>query len=336
MAKTTMQHLADVVGVSRITVWKALNNRPGVSEQMRRQIINTASELKYQASPAVEEGTRRTFSIVVSRPESSSFWMQIIHHIAKELDVHGINLMYTYMPTSYQEGYVLPSSLSDDSIDGFIVLNVYDEKLLRLLAAKRMPAVYLDTIPSVKPQELNGSLVMIEGRTRVSDITSRLLASGHTKIGFVGDVDYAQTNADRYLGFVDAHRAARIAIDPALCMTGSISLKKHYEEIGRFLSELKQWPDAFVCPSDFIADFISRYMEETGRKIPDSFVITGFDNNPEYAHVAGKITTVHVATAALGKSLARKLMFHVDYPDAPNEVSYVATDILYRGGLEKN
>lgn len=31
MLKSTMQDLADAVGVSRITVWKALNDREGVS-----------------------------------------------------------------------------------------------------------------------------------------------------------------------------------------------------------------------------------------------------------------------------------------------------------------
>lgn len=335
MGKVTMQDLADAVKVSRITVWKALNNRPGVSEEMRLEIQRKAAELKYSpAAPApVKAAADRTFSIVVSRPESSSFWMQIIHHIAKELAMHGINMMYTYMPTSYHEGYTLPSSLNAESVDGFIVLNVYNENLLRLLTAQPLPKVFLDTVPSMAPQDLNGDLVILEGRIRVCEITSKLLAAGRKRLGFIGDVNYAKTNFDRYQGFLDAHKAQHIAVDPGLCMTGPLGLRSHYEEISRFLSGLTALPDAFVCPSDFIAHFIIRYLNESGRKPPEGFVLTGFDNNPEYANIAGQITTVNVETAMLGKSLARKLMFHADYPDAPYEVSYVATDILYRGGL---
>ncbi len=335
MGKVTMQDLADAAGVSRITVWKALNNRPGVSEEMRQQITRKAVEIKYSPSaPAPVKAADRTFSIVVSRPESSSFWMQIIHHIAKELASYDINMMYTYMPTSYHEGYTLPSSLDAESVDGFIVLNVYNEKLLRLLTAQPLPKVFLDTVPSITPQELNGDLVILEGRIRICEITAKLLSGGRKRLGFIGDVNYAQTNFDRYQGFLDAHRALHIPVDPALCMTGPIGLRSHYEEISDFLSGLKTWPDGFVCPSDFIAHFVSRYLNEAGRKQPEGFVLTGFDNNPEYANVAGRITTVNVETAALGKGLARKLMFHADYPDAPYEVSYVATNILYRGGLE--
>jgi LacI family transcriptional regulator len=334
MGKVTMQDLADAAGVSRITVWKALNNRPGVSEETRLEIQRKAAELKFTSAPAtVKTAAERTFSIVVSRPESSSFWMQIIHHIAKELAIHGINMMYTYMPTSYHEGYTLPSSLNAESVDGFIVLNVYNENLLRLLTAQPLPKVFLDTVPSIAPQDLNGDLVVLEGRGRIQEITAKLLASGRKKLGFIGDVNYAKTNFDRYQGFLDAHRAQHIAVDPALCMTGPIGLRSHYEEISQFLSGLHTLPDAFVCPSDFIAHFISRYLNETGRKTPEGFLLTGFDNNPEYANIAGQITTVNVETAMLGKSLARKLMFHADYPGAPYEVTYVATNILYRGGL---
>ncbi len=337
MAKVTMQDLADATGVSRITVWKALNNRSGVSEDTRRLIHNKASELGYGIA-SVESGRTggRTFSVVVARPESSAFWMQIIHHIAKELAEHQINLMYTYMPSCYSEGYTLPPSLAAESIDGFIALNIYDAHLLRMLSAQPLPKVFLDTVPTVRFNQLGGDLVIIDGRTSERAITERLLKSGRTRLGFIGDAQYAQTNLERYDGFLDAHRALGISVDPSLCMTGPIGLRRHYEEISQFLDGLSELPDGIVCPSDFIAHFVSQYFSLTRRKPPEGFVLTGFDNNAEYANVAERITTVNVETSALGKRLARKLMFRVDYPRAPEEVSYFSTDILYRGPLAQS
>lgn len=336
MSKITMQELADAVGVSRITVWKVLNGRPGVSDSLRDAVQRKAVELGYladRASPSVSPVRERTFSVVVSRPESSTFWMQIIHHIAKELALHGVNMLYTYMPTSYREGYTLPASLSPESVDGFLVLNVNDERLLHLLAEQPMPKIFLDTVPSLPSAALHGDLVMLEGRVRVRDITARLLSTGRTRLGFVGDVKYAQTNYDRFNGFLDAHKDAGITPDPRLSLTGPLGLHSHYEEISQFLNGLSVLPDAFVCVSDFIANFISRYLQETGRPAPDGFVLTGFDNSTEYPNVAEKITTVHVETSALGKRLARMLMFRVDYPSSPYEVAYFSTTILYRGPL---
>ena len=47
MSKVTMQRLAEEAGVSRITVWKVLNDRPGVSEELRQLVRRKAEELGY-------------------------------------------------------------------------------------------------------------------------------------------------------------------------------------------------------------------------------------------------------------------------------------------------
>ncbi len=336
MSKPTMQDLAEALGVSRITVWKALTNRPGVSDKLRRQVQATAAQMGYAQSErtVLSDQSRRTFSVVVSRPESSAFWMQIIHHIAKELAQHGINLMYTYMPTADRPGFSLPASLGQDAVDGFIVLNIYDPGLLQKLARSAQPKVFLDTIPALPPKTLEGDLIILEGRACLREITGRLLDRGCRRLGFIGDVNYAQTNMDRYLGFLDAHTERGVAVDPALSMIGALGLHSHYEEISAFLQGLPALPDAFVCPSDFIAHYIQRYLTDQGVPPERAPILTGFDNNTEYANVAGQITTVDVDTAALGRRMARQLIYRADFPDAPRETTYFTNRILYRGALE--
>ena len=132
MSKPTMQDIADALSVSRITVWKALSNRPGVSDSMRAQIHQKATEMGYFHTPSQDTTATvsaqlpphtRTVAVAVCRPESSLFWMQIIHQIAKDLSEHNVNLMYTYLPTNYKAGYVLPEPLTNGTVDGVIVLN---------------------------------------------------------------------------------------------------------------------------------------------------------------------------------------------------------------------
>ena len=89
MCKPTMQDIADALSTSRVSVWKALNNRPGVSDALRQQIQEKAREMGYlqqpATAPAAENPHGRNVAVVVCRPESSLFWMQIIHQIAKDL-----------------------------------------------------------------------------------------------------------------------------------------------------------------------------------------------------------------------------------------------------------
>lgn len=340
MNKPTMQDIADALSVSRITVWKALSNRPGVSDAMRAQVRQKAEELGYfhgqdvsAAEPLQPAPRSRTVAVAVCRPESSLFWMQIIHQIAKDLSEHNVNLMYTYLPTYYREGYMLPEPLTDGTVEGVIVLNTYSAPLLRMLAELPLPKVFLDTIPSVPYNQLHGDLLIIEGHDLVRQITNRLLDHGCRKLGFIGDVEYAQTNKDRYEGFVEALHDHGLTPNPNYCLTGALGLRTHYEEISRFLDFLPSMPDGFVCVSDYIAHFIQRYFEEKGIDPEGRIVLTGFDNNSEYLNIADRITTVDVRPKTIGSRLAAKILFVLDHRNVSTEVSYVTSDILYRGAL---
>ena len=333
MDKPIMQDIANALSISRISVWKALNDRAGVSEELREKVLQKAKEIGYIKGfeNTAENGrtAARTIAAVVSRPESSIFWMQIIHQIAKELSMQQINLMYTYLPAHYTEGDTLPEALSDGSVSGIIVLNVYSEPQLRMLASLPVPKVFLDSVPALPLDRMGGDIVLIEGRAAVREITGSLLDSGNQVLGFVGDINYAQTNMDRYLGFTDAYEKRGLKIDETYSMTGKLHLDTHYQQIEAFLSSLEKMPDGFVCASDYIAHFIERYFTEN--KIDRSKIhLTGFDNSSEYTNIAKKITTVDVQTTSMGERLANKIMFATNHPDLPHEVSYVLTKVIYR------
>lgn len=218
-------------------------------------------------------------------------------------------------------------------MEGVVVLNVYSPPILQLLADLPMPKVYLDTIPSLPFGKLDGDLLLIEGRGPIREITGRLLDRGYARLGFLGDVGYAQTNTDRYQGFLEAFTQRGLTPDPSLCLTGSLGLRTHYEEISQFLENLPSLPDGFVCVSDYIAHFIQRYFEEHGSDPEGRIVLTGFDNNAEYLNVAKRITTVDVRPKTLGARLASKILFLLEHPGVAQEISYVRSDILFRGTL---
>lgn len=333
MSKPIMQDIADSLSISRVSVWKALHNRPGVSAELRDRVLKEAVKIGYMRGVEhnIENGDTptRTIAAVVSRPESSLFWKRIIHQIAKELSTRQFNLMYIYMPTYYNDGDTLPSILSDGSISGIIVLNIYSEPQLRMIAKLPIPKVFLDGIPSLPLDRMGGDIVLIEGRSAIRQITGRLLDSGKKRLGFIGDIQYAQTNMDRYKGFKDAFFKRGLEVDESLCMTGKLRLETHYEQISEFLKSIKTMPSGFVCVSDYIAHFVERYFTENKINIKN-ISLTGFDNNPEYTNVANKIITVDVQTGSMGERLANKIVFSVNHPNAPPEICYVMTKVLYR------
>ncbi len=335
MKKVTMQDIANAIGISRISVWKAFHDYPGISPKLKEQIFMKAEEMGYLKSsvkpmPTAEQDIAQTVSVIVSRPDSSKFWMDIIHQIAKELNKSNINLMYTYVPSFYKDDYQLPAVLSSGQIAGAIVLNVNDPKMTRLINKLSIPLIFLDVPPQVKPENLNGDLVLIEGRAATRDLTKQILEKGRTRIGFIGDIHYAQTNFERYHGYLDAMSDYSLKVDPSICFTNSINIYHYEDEIHDFLKKLKPMPEAFVCVSDFVAQYVESFLSAQGYSIPGDVAMTGFDGRKEYSNVADILTTALVQTDHLGKRLAAQLLFRMKYPQASYVVTYMRSELILK------
>lgn len=342
MKKVTMQDIANILNVSRVTVWKVLNNQPGVSKPLRDQIIMTAKDTGYlkpgqeaeaylteNGDPHSEKQPKKTISVVISRPESSLFWINIIHSLAKVLDTQGINMMYTYLPASYQEGYVLPSVLTNGTSKGMVILNVYDIHLLTMLNNLSIPKVFLDLVTDFPMDTITGDVFLLAGQRKIEEITNSIIRKGRTEIGFIGDISYALTNKERFEGFKLALEKNNIKMQEKYCLTRKIGIYSYYEEISSFLDNLDKMPQAFVCASDFIANFMMQYFVEHNYKVPEDIALSGFDGSTEYSMVTGKLTTVNVPTHHLGIRLANQLLYRIEHPNAPLELTHIYSDIIW-------
>lgn len=337
MGKITMQDIADALDISRVTVSKAFNNQAGVSDSLRDLIFEKAHELGYMklpyrsSEPSAKE--ERTVSLIVSRPDSSTFWTNIIHRMAQELALHNVNLMYTYMPSSYTEGFTLPSILTNGMIQGAVVLNVYDTKLIHLINELPLPKVFLDIVPQISNRSLHGDLLLLEGYNSLYDITESVLARGLTKLGFIGDIEYARTNLERYKGFLQCMADHNLPVDDTVCLTDHIGIFSYHSELCDFLDALPTLPQAFICASDYIAHFLQLYFSDHSERIPDGILVTGYDGSCEYSNIAGQITTADVKTSLLGKRLSMQIIYRMEHHDAPYEFTYINPEIIYRDSV---
>ncbi len=335
-----MQDVADELEISRVTVWKVFSNKEGVSDNLRLKIIQKAIEMNYAVpeelkllETAKEYREQITVSVTVSRPETSLFWMTIIHEAAKEMARLNINLMYTYLPSVVPEGYTLPPVLSNGTVQGMIILNIYDEKIMQMLSTLSIPKVFMDTVTSMPFHCLNGDLILIEGRSCIYEITEHLIKNKRTKIGFIGDIAYAYTNNDRYQGFLQSMKKNGLTVNPRYCLTKNLGIDTYAEEIRDFIDTLPSLPDAFICANDHIANIVFKLFEEKGMQIPKDIALSGFDDNSEFPET-NKLTTVKVQTKSLGARLAMQLLYRINNPDAGYEIASIHSNVIYRASTE--
>lgn len=342
MKKVTYQQVADALNISRVTVWKAVNDKPGIAPETKRKILQKAIEMGYPVSiadhrenkgstdvPETPVGKIGNVAVVVSRPETSVFWMSIIHHQAITLASMGINLMYVYLPPEYSDDFTLPSCLTNGTVSGIIVMNTYDPRLFSALNALPITKVFLDCPANTIFSILTGDLFLIEGRANIEEIVEHMIEAGKKKIRFIGDIAYAQTNRERYLGYLKAMQRHQLSIIDSENLITPIGINQYEETIFSYLDRVIKCSDAIVCVNDYVASLVLRYCQKNGISVPGDVYVSGFDDNQEFNNSI-PLTSVHVNNDRIGALLANRLVHHLTHPGDDYEYTYIRSRTVYR------
>lgn len=106
---------------------------------------------------------------------------------------------------------------------------------------------------------LNGDLFLIEGRANIEEIVERMIASKKKRIRFIGDIAYAQTNKERYLGYLKAMQRHQLSVNDTENLITPIGINQFEEAVYEYLDRIAANSDAIVCVNDHIASLVLAY-----------------------------------------------------------------------------
>jgi LacI family transcriptional regulator len=336
--KVTIQEVAKELNLSRNTVAKALNNSDTVAYETRYVVIKKAYEMGYSKLSQtvlnefkIKDRLEKTKTIVVlARRELSTFWNRIIMGISDELNKNNCKLQFNFISEEDERERVLPIDMQSD-ISGIIMLSVFEKDYVNLIMKKRVPVVFLDGPSELYDIVSLGDVVLFEGCNSVKVLTRSLISQGMTKIGFIGDITYCKTIADRYLGYLDALREANIEVDERIVMKDHVTHKYYKsDEVEEALKKMPYIPEAIVCANDDIAKDVIIRLKNMGLTVPKDVAVTGFDNKEEVAVMSPSLTTVHIGNQRMGRRLVQQLMWRIDNMDLPKEVVIINTEVMIR------
>ena len=123
-----MKDIAEQLGVSNVTVSKALNNKDGVSESLKQEIKVLAKEMNYfRSSPPKSVRNNKTNCISILVPErfmdsSQSFYLNLYKKINKKLEEQGYYGILHIISNQDEQELILPKVYFEQKVDGFILL----------------------------------------------------------------------------------------------------------------------------------------------------------------------------------------------------------------------
>ena len=284
----TTNDLAQICGVSRTTILRALNGNGRINPDTKERILQVAKENDYRPdllARSLVNGKSYNIGLVVLDAKSRYFAEMIssIGNKANKRD-YGVSIMLHDAQPKLEKEQLL--RLASYRVDGIIVSSVNQgDKYIQFLKSLNTPIVSVDNkIADGIP------FVGIEQKSAMKEITELVIKEGYQKIVFVcppiceGSKENIYVHIERQQGIREvAKKHTEISVIELLDWT-------YLEQVEEIVCADERV--AFVCTADEFALPIIKRLNKTGRVPGKDYGITGFDNIDILDYISPKLTTV--------------------------------------------
>jgi len=301
-----LKDIARDLGVSLMTVSKALRNHPDISEGTRQRVLKRIEELNYRpnlAARALVTGKTHLMGLVV--PDLvHSFFSQIANAISKVLREQ----RYSLVITSSQEDPELEQQEIDQlltrSVDClFIATTQITLESFRRVEEQETSYILLDR----KLPGLAANFVGVNDEQVGFMATKHLVEIGCRRIAHIG-TPYLSPALGRLEGYRRALRHYGIQVPAEYVLT-----RPHGDDAGdvtgydvmKKLLSLRPLPDAVFCHNDPTALGAMNAILDAGLKIPEDIAIMGCGNVRYSDSLRVPLTTIDQDCEAIGERAAK-------------------------------
>lgn len=301
-----LKDIARDLGVSLITVSKAVRGMEDISEETRQRVLKRMAELNYRPNMMARGlASGKTYIVGLVVPD-------LLHPFFAEFakSLNGVLRKHNY-------GLILTSSEEDPEIEQQEIRTVLSRGIDALLIASCQPT--LEGFYGVEDQRtpfilidrdfpsLRANFVGTDDHAAGLMATRHLLAAGKRRIAHIAGPELAP-GADRLRGYKDALK--EVGISP---LQQFIISNPRVEEIGedvgreamRTLLKSSPRPDAVFCYNDLTAIGAIHATLEAGLSIPQDIAFIGCGNVRYSDYLRIPLSSVDQSTSQLGEEAGK-------------------------------
>lgn len=304
----TAKQIAKELNISPAAVSMALNNKPGVSNETRRKIIETAKAMGYDFSKnEFSKSETKTIAFVFFHKNfvfDTPFFTELATSIESTVKDKGYKLAVYHIHDldNIEEQIDL---IQYSGCTGMILLGtIMSSEQIKPFEDVKIPIVLLDTyIPGAKMD-----CVVINNVEGARSATDYLIRKRKAQPGYLHSSQYFHNFEERGDGFFKAVRQNGMPTSKSIVHKLSPSVDGAYADMIELINNKEPLANCYFADNDEIAIGAMRAFKEKGYKIPEDISIVGFDNMSYSLYVDPPLTTVNVPKSYMGKIAANRLI----------------------------
>lgn len=313
--KYTITDVAADLGVSCSTVSRALSDSPGVSEKVRKRIIEYAREIGYEPnSKAHDKEAENPMVALIIGDIRNPFYADLAFYIQKSLNENGYLVVVFNTEYSVDKEIEFLQMLRKFRFAGIIMMTTQVERVNQELEQTEIPVVLVNR----NLNSFKGNLVLLDNFKAGYVATMHLIELGHERIGFVKGHTSSSASRQRYEGYCQAMRNYGFSIKEEDIYYSEMKIDSG-EKIAEEFIRRKERPSGIIIVNDATAlGFVSQCMANH-LLIPEELSVVSFDNTKFAKWGKVPLTSVDQNVTMMGEKAVEVLLRRIENPGMDSE-----------------
>ena len=314
--KVSITQIADDLQIAPSSVSRALNDMPGVGDELRAQIKNHAQNAGYyDKAMKTAAGKKLNIIAMIVGDIRNPFYADLVFSVQKELNKHGYLLsVFNSEYNALEElNYMRVAELFNFS--GIIQVTVTTEQMSKELKTLSIPVIMVNRMIS----SFETDVVLLDNYEAGYIATRYLIELGHSRIGFLLGQKESSSSRQRYDGYLQAMKNYNLEIDENDILQGDLTMETAYALAKEFVTDMKNRPTAMIISNDLAAHGFMTCCQEAGVEIPNMLSVVSFDNIRFFSAGSIPLTTIDPHVNEMGRIAANLMVERIKNPNKEKE-----------------
>ena len=310
MAKVTIKDLAKITGYSKSTVSCALNNKEGVGEESRKEIIRIAKEMGYTPNyfaRRISSKDYRTIGVIL-RDLTNPFYANVFCAIDKLAEENDYETIFYNLAGDSRRTQCGIDLMKEKMVSGIILdFFGYDKNIVKSLVESSIPSVIFGL-----NVEADISCVQTDDTTGAREAVDYGIRMGYKNIFYIG------RNRGDIFDMRRADTVRKRLQDCGMPYAHCLIYPPSKEEIAGLI--LKKCPEnsLLICYNDIWACSVIQGLMKVRKYVPRDYSVIGFDTIEVIPY---GLTTVDIPQYRMAEEAFRLLLAQIEHNGKTKKVT---------------
>ncbi|MEJ6400706.1 LacI family DNA-binding transcriptional regulator [Nicoliella lavandulae] len=306
--RITIQDIANIAGVSKSTVSRAMNDNPVISKTTRNQIQQIIKEYNYHPNSSAKSiKTKQTMVIGIIIPSfDNPFFAKILDVIQNKATNKQYQLM---IATTHEKGELELNAIRqmiNQPVDGLIVvstgkINDYHQLL------NNTPVVFIDRIANQRENH-EFDTILVDNINGSFNVVNQMIENGAERIGIIANSLFKK-KSNRLIGYQKALQKNNVELDPDIILYCSRNGRDAISLASQLL--INQACDGIFATDSNILKSVLKQIEVHQM---DNVQVGAFDDNPYLSLLNLNVIANQQPSNAMGSKAFELLMDQIHNP----------------------